>query len=296
MRLLVIEDSPLDYEMLIATLALQGVTASARRVEDAHGLRGALRNDQWDLVISDHHLPGFSSGQALQIVQQMACALPFIIVSGVIGEEMAVDAMKRGAADYLIKGRLARLGAAASNAVATARARREKVQAQERLLESQEQLRNLSHRLQTLIDEERTSIAREIHDEIGGALTAVRFDLDGLHRHLEPAPLERLQRAQSVLAQATETTQRLMRNLRPPTLDAGLVSALESLVREFRQRTGIAIEFHANASQEPLNANASLTLYRTCQEALTNVAKHAVARNVTVDLHHGSDAVSLEII
>ncbi|MBC7603686.1 MAG: sensor histidine kinase, partial [Ramlibacter sp.] len=122
------------------------------------------------------------------------------------------------------------------------------------------------------------------------------FDLDGLHRHLEPAPLERLQRAQSVLAQATETTQRLMRNLRPPILDAGLASALESLVREFRQRTGIAIEFHANASQEPLNANASLTLYRTCQEALTNVAKHAVARNVTVDLHHGSDAVSLEII
>lgn len=295
MRLLVIEDSQLDYQMLLATLALQGVAAQAERVETAAGLREALARGPWDLVISDHQLPGFSSSEAFETVHALPAPPPFIIVSGVLGEEAAVEAMRRGVDDYLVKGRLARLGAAVRNAVAASQARREKAEAEERLRLSQAQLANLSARLQSVLDEERAAIAREIHDEVGGTLTAVRFDLDSLHRHLAPAPLERLQRAQAALAQAAETAQRLMHNLRPPTLDAGLGAAIGTLVRQFRERHAIEVRLHASGQEGPLPEPTALALYRTCQEALTNIAKHAGARSVAIDLHWGAATVSLEV-
>lgn len=294
MRLLVIEDSELDYEMLLVTLASQEVVATAERVESAAQLREAMQRE-WDLVISDHRLPGFTSHQALRIVRSIPNPPPFIIVSGVIGEDMAVRAMQRGADDYLIKGRLARLGTAVRNAVEASRARRERAETQAQLAQSQEQLRNLSHRLQAAIDEERSAIAREIHDDIGGTLTAVRFDLDSLGRHVEPSALPRLQRAQQSLVHAHEATQRLMHNLRPPILDAGLPAAMESLVRQFRERTGIAVQFEHNPPRADLEAPIALALYRACQEALTNISKHAQAQSVSIELHHGQAAVSLEV-
>jgi signal transduction histidine kinase len=294
-RLLVIEDSPLDYELLLATLALQGLAACGQRVETGLALVQALDEGGWDLVISDHQLPGFSSSEALEIVRARPAPPPFIIVSGVIGEEAAVEAMRRGADDFLVKGRLARLAAAVRNAVEASRARRDKAEAEERLRLSQEQLRNLSQRLQSMLDEERAAIAREIHDEVGGTLTAVRFDLDGLQRHLAPLPLQRLRRAQDTLAQATEAAQRIMRNLRPPSLDAGLGPALEWQVRQFRERHGIDVRFTCGGPEAALDEPSSLALYRTCQEALTNIAKHAGARHVAVDLHYGSATVSLEV-
>lgn len=295
MRLLVIEDSPLDHEMLVATLALQGVPAQAARVEDAAGLREALARQSWDIVISDHHMPGFSSGQALEIVRSQRVPVPFIIVSGMIGEDAAVEAMRRGADDYLIKGRLARLGMAVRNAVAAAQVRRDRATAQAQLRQSQQQLRNLSNRLQARIDEERTAIAREIHDDVGGTLTAVKFDLDSLERQLSEAPLERLRRAQAALAQAAQATQRIMQNLRPPILDAGLVAALEWQVNQFRQRTGIEVTFASNGDCAGVGAAIAMVVYRTCQEALTNVVKHAGAGKVTVDLHHGGNVLSMEV-
>lgn len=295
MRLLVIEDSPLDYEMLVVTLAVQGVRAQATRVEDAVGLREALSRTSWDLVISDHHLPGFSSGQALEIVRAQKTLIPFIIVSGVIGEEAAVEAMRRGADDYLIKGRLARLGMAVRNAVDAAQVRKDKAAAEARLQQSQEQLRNLSNRLQARIDEERAAIAREIHDEVGGTLTAVRFDLNSLEQRLTAEPLERLRRAQAALAQATQATQRIMQDLRPPILDAGLVAALEWQVQQFRQRVGIDVRFHSYSPRVKVDTPLAMVVYRTCQEALTNITKHAGASKVSVDLHYGKGVLSMEV-
>ena len=295
MRLLVIEDSLLDYEMLLATLALQGLAARAERIEDGAALGEALARESWDLVISDHSLPGFSSVEALDIVRAQPSPPPFIIVSGVIGEETAVEAMRRGADDFLVKGRLARLAVAARNAVAASQARRDRAEAEERLRLSREQLRNLSQRLQTLVDEERAAIARDIHDEVGGTLTAVRFDLDSLHRHLAPEPLARLQRAQAALAQAAEAAQRIMHGLRPPSLDAGLVPALEWQVRQFRERHGLAVDFASSGPDRSLPEPAAMAVYRTCQEALTNIAKHAGARSVAIDVHFGTATVSLEV-
>ena len=132
---------------------------------------------RWDAVISDHHLPRFSSTEALQVVRASGLILPFIIVSGLIGEETAVAAMREGADDFLVKGRLARLGPALLNALAAAEARRERLRTARELEQSQLRLRELLAHLDTVIDEERSAIAREIHDDVGGLLTALRFDL-----------------------------------------------------------------------------------------------------------------------
>jgi signal transduction histidine kinase len=294
LQLLVVEDSELDFQLLAANLASQGLPCAAERVETAAQLQAALQRRSWDLVISDHSLPGFSSGEAFELVRALPSPPPFIIVSGTIGEETAVEAMRRGVDDFLLKGRLLRLGAAARNAIAAARVRREKEAALAQLHESQKQLRDLSAQLQSRIDEERTAVSREIHDEIGGTLTAVRFDLEMAAGDAPGAPV-RLERALEALAQAQVAAQRIMRDLRPPILDAGLVAALEWHVRQFQERHGIEVRFETNVQSLQVPPALAMTLYRACQEALTNVSKHAGASRVSVDLHLGDEVLSMEI-
>ena len=88
LRLLVVEDSELDFELLLATLSREGLEIEARRVEERGQLIRALAEGRWDAVLSDHHLPKFSSSEALQVVRATGKVLPFIIVSGMIGEEV----------------------------------------------------------------------------------------------------------------------------------------------------------------------------------------------------------------
>jgi PAS domain S-box-containing protein len=108
LRVLVVEDSEFDARMLIRLLNRGGYETEYQRVETADELREALKKE-WDIVLSDYNLPGFNAPQALEIYQEHKLDIPFIIISGGIGEDIAVAAMKAGAHDYLMKGNLARL-------------------------------------------------------------------------------------------------------------------------------------------------------------------------------------------
>ncbi|MBX3590814.1 MAG: response regulator [Burkholderiaceae bacterium] len=290
-----VEDSQVDYELLLATLARERIHVDARRVEERDELIRALAEARWDAVISDHHLPRFSSTEALQVVRASGLILPFIIVSGLIGEETAVAAMREGADDFLVKGRLARLGPALLNALAAAEARRERLRTARELEQSQLRLRELLAHLDTVVDEERSAIAREIHDDVGGLLTALRFDLSWIERSGEERSAERARYAKQTLTQAMQATQRIQRNLRPPVLDAGLLEALHWQIEDFRRRTGVAVAFSSNVDTLALGTVTAMTVYRTLQEALTNVTKHAQASSVRVGLVVGANELSLEI-
>jgi two-component system cell cycle sensor histidine kinase/response regulator CckA len=109
LRLILVEDCQPDAELLLYELQAGGYDVTLERVETAEALRAALDTKSWDLVLSDYSLPSFSAPEALAIVQETHAELPFIIVSGTIGEDTAVTALKAGAADFLVKGRLARL-------------------------------------------------------------------------------------------------------------------------------------------------------------------------------------------
>lgn len=295
LQLLVIEDSELDYHLLIATLTMQGWPSRACRVDSLAALDEALGAQAWDLVISDHHLPGFTSAEAWQAVSALPLRPPFIIVSGTLGEEAAVSAMQRGVDDYLVKDRLARLGVAVRNAQAAGLARRDKALAKARAEDYKRRLQALSARLQEGIDAERTRVAREIHDEIGGTLTAVRFDLEHALGEAGPAGTPRIRRALQELSMIQQASQRIVRDLRPPILDAGLVAALQWHTAHWGDRQGVPVRFASNQPVLDLAPDRAMIVYRACQEALTNIAKHAGATQVSVDLHCGEDIVSLEI-
>jgi two-component system, cell cycle sensor histidine kinase and response regulator CckA len=109
LRVLLVEDSKDDADLLLHELARGGYKVVAERVETADAMRGALQRGSWDAVLSDYSMPTFSAPEALKVLQESKLDLPFIIISGTIGEEAAVAALKAGASDFLVKGKLARL-------------------------------------------------------------------------------------------------------------------------------------------------------------------------------------------
>ncbi len=294
-RILVIEDSEPDFALLTATLARQGIVADCTRVEEGESMQRLLATGGFDAVISDHDLPRFSSGRALELLKASGQVLPFLIVSGTIGEDAAVQAMHAGADDYLTKGSLARLGAALRRALADTQARRERAAAGLALQESERRLRPLSAHLQSAVEDERRAIAREIHDDVGGMLTALRFDLGWIERHGGEAVGARARQALDTVGQALAASQRIMRNLRPPVLEAGIVPALDWQAAQFRKRTGIGCRFASSVEKLELDDERATTVYRTVQEALTNVVKHAGATTVSIDLVLRENTLSLEI-
>lgn len=295
LRILVVEDDESDFELLAATLSRQQIHCQCRRVETEVAMRVALREHQWDAVISDHHLPAFSSQAALQVQREIAPDLPFIIVSGTIGEDSAVAAMREGADDYLIKGRLARLGGALMNAIEAARSRAHRRAAEAALARSRAELQALSTHLLSAVEAERNAIARDIHDEIGSGLTSLKFDMAFIERNTQSEVAARAAESSAQIAHLMDACQRLIKELRPPVLDAGLDAALRWLVRRFRSSTGIAAEFQCHQKRERLPEALELVCYRATQEALNNVAKHAQARRVQVSLVVGEHELSLEV-
>ncbi len=111
LRAIIVEDSAEDAELLARELRRSGYDVRYERVFDGDTLDRALAQGPWDIVFSDHSMPEFGSGAALQMVRGRDPDVPFVIVSGTMGEDVAVDAMRAGANDYLVKGRLARLPA-----------------------------------------------------------------------------------------------------------------------------------------------------------------------------------------
>ena len=296
-QLLVVEDSELDYELLLALLARSGRPVRARRVEDEAGMRGVLRDGPVDVVITDHNLPRFDSMAALAVARAHDPDLPVIIVSGEMAEELAVDVLQAGADDFILKSRLFRVGPAITRSLRSANERRAGRAAAAALEESETRLRALTRHLETVKEEERHRIAREIHDDIGATLTALRFELVGWARQgsANPEQAARLSAMLSLLEQAVAASHRIQHNLRPPVLDAGLVAALQWLVRSFATRSAIAASFETNREDLPLQAECAAAMYRVAQESLANISKYAQAQNVSVQLFAGAGEVTLEI-
>lgn len=112
LHLLLCEDDEMDAALVIRQLEKEGFDIESKRVDNAEALTEALAEGPWDIILSDFNIPGFGGPQALTIVKKTGIDIPFILVSGAIGEETAVEMMKKGASDYLMKGSLQRLGEA----------------------------------------------------------------------------------------------------------------------------------------------------------------------------------------
>ncbi len=136
LRVLIVEDSSADAKLLLHELRRALGSVEFECVQDADSMRTALQKGNWDLVTSDWSMPSFSAPHALSIVREFELDIPFIIVSGTIGEDVAVEAMRAGARDYVIKGNLARLGPAIERELRESRVRAEAVNRYQALFES----------------------------------------------------------------------------------------------------------------------------------------------------------------
>ncbi|MBS0444796.1 MAG: response regulator [Proteobacteria bacterium] len=290
-----LEDSELDHDLMLAHLKRGGLRVQSRRVDSEAEFLAGLR-EGWDAILSDYNLPGFSGLVALDLLKASGQDVPFILVSGEIGEDTAVEAMRNGASDYLLKNNLARLVPALLHAIEANEMRRARERADRELGESQQRLRELAQHLQTSIEQERAAIAREIHDDVGGGLTALKFDLAWIQRHsTTPEVVARCESALETVTLAIDSSKRIMHNLRPAILEQGLVAALQWITSRFERRTGIECEVRLPARMPELPPGVPLVAYRTAQEALTNISKHAAATYVQLDLSLAGNVLSLEI-
>lgn len=143
LRILLVEDSEDDAELIVLELERGDYQPIYERIDTAAALQAALDRQTWDVIVCDYSMPHFSAPEALAILQARNLDLPFIIVSGTIGEDIAVTAMKAGAHDYLIKGNLTRLVPAIARELREAQDRQSRRQAEQALRESEERFRSL---------------------------------------------------------------------------------------------------------------------------------------------------------
>lgn len=174
----------------------------------------------------------------------------------------------------------------------------ERKQAEEALASSQERLRNLAARLHAVREEERTVIAREIHDQLGQALTGLKMDLSWLMRRLpeEKSVSERVESMQALLDSTVDSVRTISTQLRPPILDdLGLEAAIEWQTTEFCRQSGISCDLKLRIGDRFVEDEHATAAFRILQEALVNVARHAEAQSVTVEIRFVEDTLLLSV-
>ncbi len=419
-RILHLEDEVLYHEIVKATLRKANFRSEIELVETREEFTSSLTSFTPDIIIADYALPTFSGMEALAIARSTLPEVPFIFLSGALGEENAIEMLRLGATDYVLKDRLVRLVPAIQRALREAETERERTRAEEALRESEsrfrelfarlndivivylldddripgkivevnpraaemlgyppeeltgmerlslsppenhgrilaaireakekttaryessfitrdgrilpceviahtfvlrgrtvvlaqardmselkrssEQLRAFAARLQTIREDERSAIAREIHDELGQMLTVLRMELGSLETVLKrdaPSLLAKTKSMTSLITDSINSVRRIATELRPPFLDdLGLSAAIEWQAERFGEQSGIRCDYLPPTSELRLDISRTTALFRICQEALTNVMRHAGASHVHIALTHEQDAVVLSI-
>jgi len=208
---------------------------------------------------------------------------------------------KQGAEGFSISDQemLLTLAPVASIAIQNALTYQQRMAALAELKESAKQLQELAANLETAREEERTQIARELHDQLGQSLTAMKFDLAWLTEQLGKKDEALEQKAKDITAQMNimiKTVRRIATELRPGMLDdLGLIASMEWQARDFEKRSGIKCTVSHENQDLPLTHEQSLALFRIFQEALTNISRYAEAKQVEVNLSLAGDQLTLEI-
>jgi signal transduction histidine kinase len=169
---------------------------------------------------------------------------------------------------------------------------------QEEIRQSREQLSVLAAHIEEVKEQERRRIERDLHDDLGGNLSALKMMLQHVWKNLpsDPYLVDRYAYFENLLDSSIASIHRISADLRPGILDAGLVAALEWLSSEFELQTGLACEFHCKDLDISLDAKLATTLFRIAQEACNNIRKHADASGVEIYLHDDGSELLMEII
>jgi two-component system sensor histidine kinase UhpB len=420
LRLLLLEDTPDDAALALAALGKAGFECEAQVADGREAFERLFQAERYDLVIADYSLPGYTGLDALAQVRRADALLPFILLSGALGDERAVDALRAGATDFVLKGNLAGV---VSRAVEESRARRQHLatqqalelserryraivedqseliirmlpdstatfvnraycryfgmqqdqvlgrsvldsmtpenredlranlacvspqapaferdalvrdaagaerwmhwsgrgifdgrgalaeiqsvgrdvtelrRAMDQLATARERLQRLSRRLLEVQEAERKHLARELHDDIGQGLTALKLNLEALQRGRDGAALAaRVQEALETTRHTIERVRQLSLNLRPLQLDdLGLAAALRSHLDRQAALGRFAPHFEMQEVPARLPAEVETACFRVAQEAINNIVRHAKAGNVWLRLSVTGERLALSV-
>jgi two-component system sensor histidine kinase UhpB len=423
LRVLLLEDSPADAELTLAALAAAGLDCDADMALGRADFERLYAADRYDVVLADYSLPDYTGLDALARVRAADALQPFILVSGALGEERAVEALRAGATDFVLKGNLNRLGPAVARAMHEYRQRREHLATQQALelserryravVEAQseliirmlpdltvtfvngaycryfgrtqeqvlgksllehmrpeeranaqrffagiapatplyerdalvrdaggaerwmhwaarglfdaegalreiqsvgrdvtqlrramdalgaarERLQRLSRRLLEVQEAERRNLARELHDDIGQGLTALKLNLEALARGRDHTALQaRVGEALETARHTIERVRQLSVNLRPLQLDdLGLAAALRSHLDRQAKLGGLAPHFEIQEVPLKLSADIETACFRVAQEAINNIVRHSKAANVWLRLFLAGERLALSV-
>jgi signal transduction histidine kinase len=289
---LIVDDDPTARETLIAMLEGEGYDLQVAK-DGVQALR-RLEQLQPDLILLDVMMPGMDGYQVCRRIRStpQLAEVPIILLTALDDRASLVRGIESGADDFLSK--------PADRRELTARVRTiTRLNRYRTLVEQRENIRHMAERTVAAQEEERQRISRELHDDLGQALTTHLLALRNLQEDLS-LPAETLfERLQSLHDQSYEMLVKirsLARDLRPPVLDAlGLKVAMQTYCTEFTRRTHLPVLFESDASLPEFPDVYNITLYRVLQEALTNTIKHAQASQVWVDLSVEDDMLNLMV-
>ncbi len=259
LRVLLVEDNPDDAELVMLELRRAGYTPTFLRVQTGEELTEALTTRTWDVIVSDHSLPNFSAPQAFAIVRRLNVDIPFIIVSGTVGEEVAVHAMRSGVHDFLLKGHLKRLVAAIEREIREAGMRAERRKIQEQLM--------ISERMASM-----GTLAAGVAHEINNPLSVVVGNL-----HVIRQDLEKLTGALTGAAPDGEGLRATAADLKESVRDAEeAAERVRAIVRDLRV-----------FSRPEDDARGSVDVRKVLESSL-RMARNEIRPRATVKLEHGA--------
>jgi len=303
-RILFLEDNPDDVELMENELTEAGMQFISRRVDNKNEFIKTVTDFCPDIILADYSLAMFNGMQAFRMLKEKDFIVPFILVTGVLSEKLALECLKEGVDDFILKSSFKRLPAAIIGAIQKKEIQEEKDRMAAELKKSHEELRLLVNRHQTSIEEERMNIARDLHDELGQVLTALKIDITMLQKRLsggrkitEGMMTDEFEAMSKTVDMITTSVKQISARLRPEALDdLGIVEAIRWQAFEFEKRSKIACHLHLPQETMELSNELSITLFRIVQEALTNVARHAMADQVQIYLDIRDDILFLEIL
>src|SRR5688572_9321646 len=296
---LIVDDdvrSLMGMREVLQTLGARLVTATSG--EDA--LRKVLDED-FAAILMDVHMPGIDGFTTAKLIRERKRSryTPIIFLTAAAPEDLATmfRGYRAGAVDYMVKPVIPEVlrsklqvfvGLHDMNRMLNAELA-ERSLTEQRLRSSEENMRALAAHLQSVREEERTHIARDIHDELGQALTGLKLDLKALVKNVDdedlPALQERARQLSVAIDRIINSVRRISSGLRPEVLDEiGVSAAIEWQAREFQRRTGVRCHVAIAEGFVDPDKERSTALFRVFQELLTNVARHANATRVNVTL------------
>lgn len=301
-KILFLEDNLDDVELMEHELRSAKIDFRSTQVSRKKDIMQRVQEFEPNIILVDYSLPSFNGIEAFRMIRKERKYIPFILVTGALSEQVALEFLEEGVDDFILKSSFKRLPAAVVNAVKKKEGERERNRIAAELQKSHAELMSLIERQDRAIEEERTNIARDLHDELGQVLTALKIDVAMLKRGvLSGRPLSGIEAEfksiTELIDRITHSVKRISKGLRPEALeDLGIVEAIRYQVLEFGKRNNIECDIQLPVSAPYLDSTLSITLFRIVQEALTNIMRHAQARSVRLKLEVQDDALILNVM